>query len=177
MTRTLGIDPGRTGGLALLEADGTATALKMPATAGELLAWLREHTGAQYAGTYDPKSAVATTELTREQVSIVVIERQEPRPTIWIDKKTKKPQRAILKSTVLLYGGYRELLGILSALGLRVEDVRPQAWQKAMGIPAKAGKPGLKRRAEQLFPDVKVTNWNADALLLAELGRRLLSKS
>lgn len=159
MALILGIDPGKSGAIAMLDrVVDTTSCVKMPATAGELLELLNRAD-------------------THAKIDLVVIERQEPRPTFWQKKETKEPMRSILKSTVLLYGGYREILGMLIALGLRVEDIRPQAWQKALGIPPLAGKPGLKRKAEQLFPGGKVTNWNADALLLAEYGRRLIGKT
>ncbi len=76
---------------------------------------------------------------------------------------------------------YGELLMALTAAGIPHEDVPPQKWQKAMGISPRNGKGGeskpkfkkrLKEKAQQLFPEVKVTNWLADALLLAEYARR-----
>lgn len=73
------------------------------------------------------------------------------------------------------------------------DEVRPELWQKELGIkPRDKGtivqrkpvlirkgeesKPDFKRRlkakAQSLFPSQKVTSWLADALLLAELCRR-----
>lgn len=77
------------------------------------------------------------------------------------------------------------LRGLLVAAGASFERVQPNAWQKALGIPprgrksptrAAEPKAAFKRRlrqvAEQLFPRVNVTNATADALLLAEYARR-----
>jgi hypothetical protein len=69
----------------------------------------------------------------------------------------------------------------LTAAGVPFEEVTPQAWQKAMGVPPRKNKEGetktqfknrLKAKAQQLFPDVKVTLAVADALLIAEYCRR-----
>ncbi len=61
----------------------------------------------------------------------------------------------------------------------RLESVRSQDWQKALGIPKRAKnetpskwKNRLKAKAQQLFPAVNVTLKTADALLIAEYGRR-----
>lgn len=71
----------------------------------------------------------------------------------------------------------------LVALGLYEDStyrkVRPQQWQRALGVPTRkprqpknAHKNMLKELAQGLFPHFKVTLDNADALLLAEYCRR-----
>lgn len=61
-----------------------------------------------------------------------------------------------------------------------VVHVTPQVWQKAIGVACKTKgesqnsfKNRLKDRAIELFPDVKVTLKNADALLLAHYCKML----
>lgn len=58
--------------------------------------------------------------------------------------------------------------------GLSFDQVGPLQWQKELGIPSRKKeetkvqhKNKLKAKAQQLFPSVKVTLANADALLLA----------
>ncbi len=88
---------------------------------------------------------------------------------------------------------YGALLMALTAARISHESVRPQTWQKAMGIPPRKkavrkspdGEPEgeketkgqfkrrLKAKAQQLFPKTKVTLTNCDALLLAEYCRRM----
>lgn len=77
------------------------------------------------------------------------------------------------------------LRGLLVAAGASFERVQPNAWQRALGVPPR-GKKGkgraveskasfkrrLRQAAEQLFPKVNVTNATADALLIAEYCRR-----
>ena len=70
------------------------------------------------------------------------------------------------------------LYGAAIAMGMQVHRVRPQAWQKAHPVGTKgdlsttAWKNKLKARAGELFPDIDVTLWNADALLLLDAARR-----
>lgn len=68
---------------------------------------------------------------------------------------------------------YGFLRGCLIASGIPFEEVTPQAWQKELGCLSKGDKNVTKRRAQQLFPSLKVTHATADALLLAEFARRL----
>jgi hypothetical protein len=52
------------------------------------------------------------------------------------------------------------------------EEVSPQKWQKAMGCMTKGDKNVSKAKAQQLFPQLKITHAIADALLIAEYARR-----
>lgn len=73
------------------------------------------------------------------------------------------------------YGGLR--MALIASL-VAFDEVMPRDWQRAIGVsyPKKATntqkKNITKRRAEQLFPTTRVTHAIADALLLAEYGRR-----
>lgn len=68
---------------------------------------------------------------------------------------------------------YGFLRGLLSGFGIPFEEVSPQKWQKSMGCLSKGDKNVTKSKAQQLFPNVKVTHAIADALLIAEYGLRL----
>jgi crossover junction endodeoxyribonuclease RuvC len=65
------------------------------------------------------------------------------------------------------------LIGLLTALKIPYEFVSPQKWQKAMGCLSKGDKNVTKAAAQRLFPDIKITHAIADALLIAEYGRRI----
>ena len=68
---------------------------------------------------------------------------------------------------------YGQLEALLVANKIPFDRVRPQAWQKALGCLTKGDKNVSKRKAQELFPNGgKITHANADALLLAEYGRR-----
>jgi len=62
--------------------------------------------------------------------------------------------------------------GLLTASGVRFELVRPQRWQRAQACLTKGDKNVTKNRAQQLWPDVKITHALADALLIADFARK-----
>lgn len=66
------------------------------------------------------------------------------------------------------------LRGELRARGFLICDVYPMIWQAAMGCLSQGNKNVTKAAAQRLFPGVKVIHNIADALLIAEYGRRQL---
>ena len=67
---------------------------------------------------------------------------------------------------------YGFLRGLLTAMEIPFEEVTPQTWQKSMGCLSKGDKNVTKQKAQQLFPELKITHATADALLIAEYARR-----
>jgi crossover junction endodeoxyribonuclease RuvC len=63
--------------------------------------------------------------------------------------------------------------GLLIAHKIPFETVTPSKWQAVMKCRTKGDKNVTKARAQELFPDLKITHATADALLLAEYCRRL----
>jgi len=73
---------------------------------------------------------------------------------------------------------YGEVRGVLATLGVRVVELTPGEWQKAISAGVKKShgtkwKAHLKEMAQAFFPALKVTLKTADALLILEAGRRL----
>lgn len=69
------------------------------------------------------------------------------------------------------------LRGAALAYGLDVRDVSPMLWQSRMNCLSGGNKNVTKRRAQELFPyEAKITHAIADALLIAEYGRRTLER-
>lgn len=73
--------------------------------------------------------------------------------------------------------GFGFVIGVMMASYVRVDLVKPQAWQKHFGfgtIKEAGGKTAwknkLKARAQQLYPNQSVTLKTADALLILEYG-------
>jgi len=75
---------------------------------------------------------------------------------------------------------YGELIGIMTALGIKIIEVRAASWKKAMGL--NKDKDASIALCERLFPSVellpsdrsrKPSDGMAEALLLAEYGRRM----
>lgn len=89
-----------------------------------------------------------------------------------IEQVHSSPQMGV-KSAFTFGQSFGQLEGMLTALKIPFDRVRPQVWQKAMSCMSKGDKNVTKRKAQELFPDIKITHANADALLIAEYNRRL----
>ncbi len=137
-----GIDPGQSGGIALLTRSGEIVGVwPMPETEAETVEILAE---------FAPRIAVVA-----------------------LEKVGVMPGQGIASSGKFMRS-YGFLRGVLAALLLRREDVRPQVWQQALGCLTKGKKAVSRQKAQQLFPKcpVRITDKIADALLIAEHQRR-----
>ena len=65
--------------------------------------------------------------------------------------------------------------GLLAANKIPFQRVYPLKWQTVMSCRTGGNKNISKNRAQELFPKLKITHAIADALLIAEYGRRLQS--
>ena len=74
--------------------------------------------------------------------------------------------------------GYGMWQGILAALGIPYQLVSPQTWKKVMLCDTDKSKGAAKLVASRMWPDLgKLTDGEAEALLMAEYGRRLKGES
>ncbi|WP_372897583.1 hypothetical protein [Stieleria sp.] len=71
---------------------------------------------------------------------------------------------------------YGFLRGLLVAHQIAFETVTPAKWQQVMRCRSKGDKNVTKARAQELFPAHKWTHRTADAVLLAEYGRRTMAE-
>ena len=149
----VGIDPGESGGIAWFSADGNLSAKKY---AGHTEADIVELLHLNVSGL--PSFAFI------EQVGAN-------------RGKGDRPQGA---SSMFTFGrNYGFWRGVLSALRIPFEEVRPQVWLPAMGLRGRQDesqtekKKRHKQLAQQLFPGVHITHATADAILLAEYCRRV----
>lgn len=137
----VGIDPGKSGGIAAIgEAN---TAFNMPQTPGDL------------AMMFD---------MLRQDFG--------PIEHVYIEKVHAMPKQGVT-STFTFGFNFGMLIGMLALQGYPYTEVTPATWQKKMGCLSKGDKNITKNRAQQLFPQMKVTHATADALLIAEYGRRM----
>lgn len=144
----IGIDPGKSGGIAWIQ-DGKPCVEKMPDTAKDL--WqLVESISQVFCQLYYKKIDCKA----------------------YIEQVHSSPQMGVV-SAFTFGQGFGQLEMALTAAGIPFERVRPQVWQKAMGCMTKGDKNVSKAKAQELFPTMKVTHSTADALLIAEYGRRL----
>lgn len=88
-----------------------------------------------------------------------------------IERVSSSPQMGV-KSSFTFGQSYGFLRGLLVSAKVPYIEVSPQKWQKAMGCMTKGDKNVSKQKAQQLWPQLKITHRNADSLLLAEYGRR-----
>lgn len=110
-------------------------------------------------------------ETDRDLIDLLRDSTRDMEATATLELVHSSPQMGV-KSAFTFGEGYGRLQMALTALGVPYERVRPQAWQKAMGCLTRGDKNVSKRRAQELFPTLKVTHATADALLIAEYARR-----
>lgn len=156
----VGIDPGVSGGLAVVSSDGTSVEVApMPENEIDVFDWITKHV--RHGRTF------ACIELVGGFVGSYNREEGD-------DGSKSNPG-----SSMFVFGqSYGALRMALVAAKIPFEAVRPQAWQKELGI-VRAGEVGttqwknrLKAEAKRLFPKVKVIKKISDALLIAEYARR-----
>lgn len=170
--RLLGIDPGASGGFAILDVGlSTISTMRMPET--ERDRWLAiKNSGASWC----------------------VIEQLGPMPAIRPPSETLTPRQPYARNLALaprseamrgsvanfkVGSSYGALRAFLIAAEIPFEQVVPRKWQTAIGCPHIKGesrkdhKNRLKGRAQQLFPTAHITLATADAVLLAEYARLL----
>jgi len=154
MKTIVAIDPGAQGGIAW-EILGTTTgpvAYAMPETEGDIIETLKSIRD----GADGPPVAFV------EQVGGFI--RGSPAPG----------------SAMFNFGrNFGFLLGCMQSFGYRIELIRPQQWQKEFSLGTKGDcasrtewKNKLKARAQQLYPETKVTLGTADALLILEYAKK-----
>jgi len=149
-TSFIGIDPGQSGGLAQLDSEGVVSLNPMPVTERDIFEWFDPWIGEPFAY-----------------------------PFACIEKVHAMPQQGV-SSTFKFGVGYGGLRMALIAAGVPFEEVTPRAWQKALGIPPRKVKresktlfkSRLKAKAQQLFPQERITLKTCDALLIMEYCRR-----
>lgn len=140
----MGIDPGVSGGIAVLTASGRIHSVaKMPVTLHDIWFEIGEPEGVVYA----------------------VIEDVLLRPV--------KGRNIGMKGAKTFMKNVGALEMALVVAAVPFDRVLPQTWQAKMGCRTGGDKNVSKAAAQRLFPHAKMTHAIADALLLAEYARRL----
>jgi hypothetical protein len=88
----------------------------------------------------------------------------------FLEQISSSPQMGVV-SAFTFGRGYGNLEMALTAAGIPFSRVRPQVWQKELGCMTKGDKNITKRKAQELFPSIKVTHATADSLLIAKYGQ------
>ena len=88
-----------------------------------------------------------------------------------IERVHSSPQMGV-KSAFTFGQSFGQLEALLVGAGISYEYVSPSKWQGDMKCRTKGDKNVTKAAAQRLFPKMKITHANADALLIAEYARR-----
>lgn len=151
----MGIDPGASGGVAVLYGSGKLIVEPMPATLRDLWCMFNEER-AVYSN---------------EEACFAVMEQVHAMP------------KQGVSSTFTFGRGVGRLEMALTAADIPYESVTPRKWQKELGIQAKSKdwsntqwKNHLKEHAQRLYPEQKITLKTADALLILEYARRTVNR-
>jgi hypothetical protein len=145
----IGIDPGKTGAVAVLWEGGASDVIDMP-----------------------PSPVGLRAELGIEDQPLS----PSPRFVAYVEKQQAMPKQGV-SSTFKIGQSYGEILGVFGALSIRVVTVTPVKWKTAMGLRGK-DKDASRALAMRLFPQLagelqrKKDHGRAEALLIAEWGRR-----
>jgi hypothetical protein len=147
----IGIDPGAGGGFAEIWPDGRVNCYPM----------------------FDEPDM-------RDYVATVVRQPfMENRPVVYLEQVggfIGDPSKSRGSAMFNFGSGYGFIRGLLSANLVTYKLVVPRTWQKGIpgvqGIKGPARKRALKEHAARLFPNVKVTLSTADALLIADYGKK-----
>ena len=76
-----------------------------------------------------------------------------------------------VSSTFKFGENFGKLQGVIAAAGMRHRLVTPNEWQTTMKCRTGGDKNVTKRKAQELWPTIKITHAFADALLMGEFGR------
>lgn len=156
----IGCDPGSNGGIAIFIPSQLAKAVKMPKDITELRDFF-----AYYKENYKP---------------IVFLEKLSVRPDDVVVKDDRAAMGKMYRIQKLM-ANYEHLKAIIETIGIPYVQVHPLSWQTKLKLRVRGQheeKADRKRRyaehAAKLYPEVKVTMWNADALLIMHFGRYAL---
>jgi predicted class III extradiol MEMO1 family dioxygenase len=141
VTKAVGVDVGVNGGIVALNTDNSYTSFSMPKTNKEI---------AELFVYLNPHVA-------------------------YVEKVSGYIGKAHPASRMFNFGvNFGVILGALHGLDSEVHLIRPQEWQKPLGLPKRdcrtEHKRELKRVAEKMFPNLKLTLKTCDAALILDYG-------
>lgn len=146
MSLYLGIDPGKSGAMALVDAKGVfVEAIRLSEPVGDIAEWLEQWIASK---------------MSDDWIDFAIIEKVGAMP------------RQGVSSTFKFGVSYGICQGLVAAAQIPHEFVTPAMWQKRMKCLTKGDKNVSKEAAKRLFPKAKITHKEADSMLIAEFCRR-----
>lgn len=156
----IGIDPGAAGGIAVFIPGNLVKAIKMPKDIAHL-ADLFEY----YAQYYKP---------------IVFLEKLSVRPDDVVAEGGKANMGKLYRIQKMM-ANFEHLKALIETAGIPYVLVHPASWQSKLKlrIPGQHEEKAERKHryqeyAGKLYPEINVTLWNADALLIMHFGRYAL---
>ena len=156
----IGVDPGAAGGIAVFILNQMTKAVKMPKDITELRDFFL-----YYAENYKP---------------IVFLEKLSVRPDD-IQADGGKANMGKLYRVQKMIANYEHLKAIIESAGVPYVLTHPMTWQTDLKLRTRGvheEKADRKRKyrgyAQRNYPEINVTLWNADALLIMHFGRWVL---
>lgn len=154
----IGVDPGANGGIAIYICDRGTKVVKMPKDITELRDFF-----AYYAEYYKP---------------IVFLEKLSVRPDDVVVQGDRAAMGKLYRIQKMM-ANFEHLKALIETAGIPYVMVHPMTWQTKLKLRCRNGfvesKSDRKKRyqsiAESKYPGIKVTLWNADALLIMHFGR------
>lgn len=157
----IGIDPGANGGLAVFIPGDEVKVVKMPKDLMDLRDFF-----AYYAETYKP---------------IIFLEKLTVRPDDITPDASGKANMGKLYRIQRMMANFEHLKALIETAGIPYCMCHPLVWQNKLKLRIKGvkeekaeRKKRYQEKAQSLYPEVKVTLWNSDALLLMHFGRYML---
>lgn len=149
----IGIDPGVSGGIAIYRLNQRTEVVKMPRELLELKEWFN-----YMKGICNP---------------LVFVEKVQLRP----DDVNDNPGKAFRVQKLL--AEFEKLKTIIAMCDIPFVLVHPQKWQNSLKLRVKGEdkqqrKNRYKNAAGNLYPEIKATLWNADALMIMHFGRYII---
>jgi len=108
---------------------------------------------------------------TEHDISELIEEFSDKVIKCYIEKVASRPAQSSV-ATFTFGMNYGMLRALLVAFKIPFDEVTPKKWQKLLGCLSGGDKNVTKAKAQQLFPEIKVTHAIADSLLIAEYCRR-----
>lgn len=149
----IGIDPGKTGGIAVWRPNHKTEVIKMPDDLMDLRQW------------FDYMKTICR--------PLVFVEKVQLRP----DDITDNPGKAFRVQKLL--SDFEKLKMIIALCDVPFVLVHPLKWQNGLKLRVKGEekserKKRYQRAAADYYPDIRATLWNADALMIMHFGRYIL---
>lgn len=171
----MGIDPGKSGALAMRSLDGLWRGVDCPLVETKTVKRKNKKTGKITTTVKKESSPVLMAGLIRDVMAAAV--HKDARFVLYIEKVSAMPGQGV--TSMFSFGrNFGQWEGVIAALGCEVHYVTPQRWKKVMLADAPKGKESARMKALQLFPYLadelkfKKNEGRAEALLIGEYGRR-----